>query len=357
MPRPESALIFHRGFIGSAGLWSMRPAALCAVILLAACSPDPADILMPAGDIKPPSVIEAGQRGPGEFRILFDEDVQPVEGCFSFEPEDILALPSSDGGLLTIALEPAAGAGEACSLLGEARDASGNTTRFLFSFVAYNENPAILRLNEVQTGKNSSASNSHRDYMEFTVEEGGNLGGIQVQWASSVKVMSYSFPPCEAASGSVIVLHCAPEGIASEKDETGSDLSASGGIDSSASGRDFWTGAGGIPDETGLALVRLREGEAPMDALLFASSGKSGAIDSPKLIGLLGEMTEEGLWPLSEPPLWEEGFRWKASASKPLHRKREGGCGPDQWEVGESGSQSPGRAAAGLAGGAAKRRK
>ncbi|MDP2792082.1 MAG: hypothetical protein Q8O15_10055 [Rectinemataceae bacterium] len=324
----------------------MKTVMLLSFLMLAACSPNPSEIFLPVGDIKPPSLIKAGQSGPDAFEILFDEDVEPVVGSFGFLPENTVAKPGAVGSLLRVSLEPSAQPGEACSLSGEARDASGNTTRFLFSFVGYNGNPATLRLNEVQPGKNSSASNLHRDYIEFVAVEKGNLGGVQVQWASSVKVMSYLFPPCDVAKGEIVVLHCTPEGIPGEVNETGSDLRLSEGVDASAAGRDFWTDSGGIPDETGLILLRPREGHPPVECLFFASSAKTGAVDALKLCSLLEEAAKESLWPCSSPPLWEEGFLWKSSSSKPLHRRLEGGVGQDQWYCGDSGTQSPGFASA-----------
>jgi hypothetical protein len=316
--------------------------------VLAACAPNAADILMPAGDIRPPIVLEAGQRSPGTFEVLFDEDISPVGERFAFDPGGVAATPRADGASLEVVLEPPVGAGIPCSLCGEAKDASGNVTRFLFSFVGYNERPASLRINEVQTGKNSSASNPHRDYIEFLAEEGGDLGGVFVQWASSAKLATYAFPPCEVVKGAVIVLHCAPEGLAEEIDETGANLGASGGIDASASGRDFWTQAGGIPDETGIIVVRGREADPPGDGLFYAASTKTGAIDSTRLLGAFSELSDAGLWAGSSPPAWEDGFAWKSSSSRPLHRLGGAEEGKEGWYVGESGTQSPGLAGAGM---------
>jgi hypothetical protein len=316
--------------------------------VLAACSPNAADILMPAGDIRPPAILEAGQRSPGTFEVLFDEDVSPVGERFAFDPGGVAATPRSDGAALHISLEPPVGAGIPCSLCGEAKDASGNVTRFLFSFVGYNERPAKLRINEVQTGKNSSASNPHRDYVEFLAEEGGDLGGVFVQWISSTKLAAYAFPPCEVVKGAVIVLHCAPEGLAEENDETGANLGASGGIDANASGRDFWTQAGGIPDETGIIAVRGREADPPSDGLFYVASAKTGAIDSARLLNAFTELSAAGLWAGSSPPAWEDGFAWKSSSSRPLHRLGGAEEGREGWYVGESGTQSPGHAGAGV---------
>ena len=313
--------------------------------LFCACSQNPPDILTPVGDIRPPSIVGARQKTPGIFEIVFDEAVKPIPNSFSFSPAATTALPSSAGCALTVTLSPPVEAGGDCLLSGEAQDTAGNTTRFLFSFVGYNEDPAFLRLNEVQTGKNTASSNQHRDYMEFIVEKSGNLGGIHIQWASAVKLMSWTFPSCEAAKGSIIVLHCAPENIPEEKDEVGPDLSLSGGVDASSGGRDFWTVSGGIPDETGLILLRPREGDPPVDGIFFGSVEKTGSVEAEKIVGLLDEARSEGCWPTSSPPQWEEGFLWKSTASRPLHRRPGDAKGAERWYVGEPGSHSPGKLA------------
>lgn len=336
---------FLRFFISFAAV-----AACCCV----SCLPSSFEVFLPAGDIAPPSIVEARQNRAGAFEILFDEAVSPVEKSFGFEPSPTVPRPRAEGALLVVALEPAARPGELCSLSGEAKDLAGNTTRFLFSFAGYNENPAGLRLNELQLGKNSSASNAHRDYIEFLVEKKGNLGGLYVQWASSIKRMSYTFPPCDVEKGEVIVVHCAPEGNCGEADETGSNIALSGGVDASAHGRDFWTEAGGLPDETGLVLLRQREGDPPVDGIFFASLTKEGPLDAPKIAGLLEDLSLAGIWPALAPPEWKDAFLWKSSNARPLHRRTEGqGDAKGQWYVGETASQSPGLARPGAAASAA----
>lgn len=325
--------------------------------LLAACSPDASDILLPVGDIRPPAILDAGQRSPDCFEVLFDENISPVGERYAFEPGGVVATPHTEGATLRVSFDPTVAAGVPCSLCGEAKDSSGNVTRFLFSFVGYNEHPASLRINEVQTSKNASASNNHRDYIEFIAEGGGDLGGVFVQWYSTAKLVSYAFPPCEVSSGSVIVLHCAPEGIPSEIDETGTDLGASAGIDASVSGRDFWTRAGGLPDETGLIIVREREADPPDDGLFYVASTKTGAMDSAKMLTAFGELVGAELWEGSSPPAWDDGFAWKSSSSRPLHRVGGDTEGKNGWTVGEPGTQSPGLARAGIPKAASRKSK
>ncbi len=322
------------------GAW--KGLVLSALILLTAwdCTPRFEEIVFPPGDISPPGIVEAVQESPESFSILFDEEVLPVEGSFRFSPEEVVPSPLCSGERLAIGLAPPVRAGLPCSLTGEVKDSWGNSTRFIFEFAAYNPTPASLSLDEVQTSKNQSASNNHRDYLEFLAVEGGELGGLRVEWASSAKTMAYNFPPCSAHKGEYIVLHLAPESTALEKDETGANLSASGGVDATPTGRDFWCTSGGLPDETGIVVHRLREGEAPRGGLFYASESKSGNLDSEKISALLEELDSGGLWRSSAPPLWEDAFLWKSSSSRPLYGSDGGG--KEAWAVGDSGSQSPG---------------
>jgi hypothetical protein len=320
-------------------VWAVLTLLAC---ILSACSPQVTELLSPLGDIRPPEILSAGQEEQGSFEIRFNETVEAVARSFSMMPSSTRVTPRAEGSLLRLDLEPGPGAGVPCSIAGEAKDAAGNVTRFLFSFTGFNPRPAKLEINEVQTGKNNAASNRHRDYVEFVALSGGNLGGLQFQWASSVKVLSYVFPPCEVPAGAVIVLHLAPESIPAEVDETGGALGLSGGIDASETGRDLWCSEGGLPDETGFLLLRTKEGGPAMDCLFYAALDKEGTVDSDRLGPLFTLAAAGGLWPFNADPRWEDALRWKASSSRPLHRKKESGNGADFWYVGDSGSQSPG---------------
>jgi hypothetical protein len=316
---------------------------ILAGILLLSCTPQLQDIIMPLGDVKPPSLLGARQESSQRFEIIFDEDVLPVEKSFACSPSSIKPIPEAAGPCLGVKFSPSVRSGVECSLAGEAKDYTGNTTRFLFTFIGYNDNPAILRLSEVQTGKNSSASNLHRDYFEFYVEKGGDLGAVHIFWASTVKEMEYSFPPCDVKTGDYIVLHCNPENIVEEKDEIGPSTGESQGVDANEAGRDFWTKAGGIPDESGVVIVRVREEAKPHDGFFYVSSDKSGDIDSSKLVKALESLAQAGIIGISSPPRWEDGYQWKPSTSRPLLKTLQEGNETGAWETGDSGSQSPGR--------------
>lgn len=325
------------------------PTLVFLVASIVSCSQDGSGFHLPLGDIKPPSILDAGQTDRGVFRIVFDEDIEAVEGSYAFTPAGARLEPRAEGSALEIGISPAAPPGQECAISGEARDKAGNTCRFLFGFSAYNASPAALVITEIQAGKNSSASSPHRDYLEFLVTRAGNLGGICVQWASTVKSMQFIFPTCDVALGEVLVLHCSPEGLPGELNELGEDIGLSTGVDASSEGRDFWTLAGGLPDETGVIAVSPRLGDSLSDGLAYAGLGKSGAIGEGKLLTVVMGLKNGSLWEFSDTALWEEFFQWKASPSRPLHRKLGSSKGPEQWYVGESGTQSPGRAEPGIA--------
>jgi hypothetical protein len=297
------------------------------------------------GDIRPPIVRNAKLENAREFVLEFDEPVQVREESFCAEPKNLVVSAESTDARVSVRFDPQPTPGEPVTLAGNVQDLSGNMTHVQVQFKGYNDRPAALVLSEVQTSKNTSKKTPHRDYAEFYVKKAGNLGGMFVQWASSTKTMRYDFPACEVKEGEVIVLHLAPEGVAEEQNESGTDLGLSGGIDATPTGRDFWSDAGGLPDATGAISVYEREGEAPVDGLFYAENSKSGSIGTSKLLALVQELADAGLWRLDSSPVWEDAFLWKPSTSKPLLRASIAKYGAEAWSVGESGSQSPGTVA------------
>ena len=325
-------------------------AALAASVIVAAvlaCSPDPVGGLLPDSDLKPPLVLEAGPEGARSFLLRFDEEVRPLAGRFALEPGPRPASASAEGRLLRVGFESDLEPGSDYAVSGEVEDAAGNATRFVFRFAGWNGRPARLRLSEAQTAKNSSASRPHRDYLELEVAEAGNLGGIELSWASSNKRMSYRFPGIEVGAGERVVLHLAPEGIAAEKDEAGADLAASGGIDATPCGRDLWCSAGVLPDENGVVALRSRPGAPVYDGLFYADESRAGALGDNQLSALAAELG--AAWPVAgvaggeAAPAWEDAFRWRPSTARSLCRSSDNAAtGSRAWYLGAAGSQSPG---------------
>ncbi|HUX36720.1 MAG TPA: hypothetical protein VMV44_02340 [Rectinemataceae bacterium] len=311
--------------------------------IFASCLPDPAASLPNAFDLKPPALIEAGPEGPSSFVLRFDEEVSPVEGSFAVDPGgDSMAV--AEGRDIRVELPAHQLPGKSYSLVGDVRDGGGNGSRVILSFTGYNDHPARLRISEVQTAKNSSTTRPHRDFVEFEVTKAGNLGGMEFSASSSVKTVTWRFPGVEVSAGAFVVLHCAPEGLPVEIDETGAELLASGGVDSSPA-RDFWSKAGGIPDATGLLALREAPGGKAIDALFYSDGTKTGVLGESLVGDLVEELLDFELWEAAGSPSWEDAFVWKPSVSRSIIRLApDTGPGAVEWGLSTSSGQSPGAA-------------
>ncbi len=317
-----------------------------AFLFLHSCGQKPGPGLIPESDLTPPLVVSAAPEGESTFSLTFSEDIIPVADSFFLEPGPKKAEAKAFGRELDLDFGEPFHPGEEYRVAGEVEDRRGNSTRFVFSFTGWNARPARMLLSEVQTGKTSSKASPHRDYVELRVLGAGNLGGMEIAWSSSVKTCRYVFPGVEVASGDYIVLHLAPEGIAEEKDEKGSDLALSGGIDAKPEARDFWCSDGALPDENGAIRLSERPGGEIMDMLVYAAEDKSGPMKEDKLSAFVKEGS--GSWKVADPPVWEDAFRRKFSPTRSIARKLWPETGApasmdrDFWYLCDSGCQSPG---------------
>ena len=314
-----------------------------ALALALGCTPESTAAIYPSADLSPPTLVEAGPRDERSLLLRFDEAVKPVEGSFFVEPGADLSFRAEQSELI-VSFGSDQSPGADYKLAGEVDDLRGNRARFLLNFTGWNARTPKLRLSEVQTGKNGAKTRPHRDYIELEALSDGNLGGVELSWTSTVKTSSYRFSGIELQTGDFVVLHLAPEGTAEEVDELGSDIGASGGVDATPTARDLWLADAPLPDESGAVSLALRAGEAPIDGFFYSAEGKSGPLGDDKLGTMLVTLSGAGLWPLSGAAAqWEDGFRWKSSASKSLCRWGDA-KGPAGWYLSASGAQTPGLA-------------
>jgi hypothetical protein len=311
-------------------------------LALSGCPPDSKTAFdpLPDSDLRPPALLEAGPAGSRRFLLRFDETISPIEGSFAVEPASSGPLAAgSSGSDLSLDFPADMKPGLDYRVAGEVEDERGNVTRFALAFVGWNERPPRLRISEVQAGKNSSTTKPHRDYLELECETSGDLGGVEAAWASSVKAFRYRFPSAEVEAGDFVVLHLAPSGAAEEVDETGVALDLSGGVDATASGRDFWSTAGGLPDENGAVAIYERPGGKIISALFYADEAKMGELGSSKLGSLVEELASAGRWPIAgAAAAWDDAFGWKPSVSRSICLD----AGNGQWYVSALSAQSPG---------------
>ena len=312
------------------------------LLALISCIPDPAPAPRAVFDLKPPMLLEAGPTDGRSFVLRFDEEVRTVDGSYRLDPGGV-PTASAEGAQLRIDLGKEQEAGREYLVTGEVVDGRGNGSRFLLGFTGFNARPAKLCITEIQTSKNSSVTRPHRDFVEFEVLEAGNLGGLEFTAASSAKTVAWRFPGVEVGIGELVVLHLAPEGLPSEIDETGGDLFASGGIDSSGA-RDFWSKAGGLPDASGVLVLAESPGGKPVDGIFYSDGSKNGLLGEERLGLLVDNLVDFGLWQTLGQPAWEDAFVWKPSSARTILRlstdPKEGGAG--EWGTSANGGQSPG---------------
>jgi len=122
-----------------------------------------------------------------------------------------------------------------------AEDEKKNTINVLISFRARNDRMPDLVINELCTEYASVTAGRKAEFIEFKMKSDGNLGAMRVFIignSAAAKETIYEFSPVEVKKGDYIVLHLRTYDAAS-KDEYGSNLNASGGLNSSGA-RDFW---------------------------------------------------------------------------------------------------------------------
>ena len=145
-------------------------------------------------------------------------------------------------------------------------DSDDNTLNVIVPFRARNDRMPALVFNELRT----EYSKPKVEFVEFLAMGAGNLGAMRLFIAGqSLSTPAYEFPPVEVTAGEYIVLHLRT--VEEEcKDETGQDLTLSGGTEAQDSARDFWLpGAAKMLRRTD-ALWLLDQDDKIIDAVLLS---------------------------------------------------------------------------------------
>jgi hypothetical protein len=128
-------------------------------------------------------------------------------------------------------------------------DRAGNTLGALIPFRSRNDRIPRLQITELRT----EYANPKAEFVEMKTLTAGNLGGMRLFIAGTgMAEPVFEFPPTEVAAREYLVIHLRTLDPASV-DETGADLSLSGGAEALPDARDFW-----VPG----AVKRLRKTDA-----------------------------------------------------------------------------------------------
>jgi len=240
-------------------------------------------------DITPPVVVSWAMSDETTITIQFNELVSIQDHAITIKQElqpsqnqsgtVILCgdtILDNNGTTLHIQLPAPLEAGKQYNVSGTVKDASGNSSLFVLPFWGYNPDIPKLLISELVT----QGSSTHPDAIELFAVTGGNLAGITVYIGTpSQYSYKYSFPACKITQGEYVVLHLKPQGIPEEIDEI-SNVTISGGLDASATGRDFWSKNtdGSLPGTNGTVTIFSNPLGYCIDAVIY--SDRTSASDS-----------------------------------------------------------------------------
>jgi hypothetical protein len=264
--------------------------------VVAGCGPVP-DSRSAEVDLCPPLVQAVDAAGPGEIRIVFDEDAWLVQEKTRISPSLAVAEVTEAAREIVIRAETQV-PGRAYTLEAEARDARGNSASFLAEFYGWNPRVPRVLINEFTP----RGSGNHPDLVELKVCSDGDMGGVVLYLGTPESFDErLVFPSFAVNRGSFIVVHCKPTGDPVEVDET-TDRSASGGLDATDGAFDFWIpGATGLPGNNGVFSLYERPGGALLDGVLYSNrSSQSDAryrgFGSTQMLTRAEELVKDGGW-------------------------------------------------------------
>lgn len=233
-----------------------------------ACGPIPDYRGFASGDVSPPVFSGVSPLSPSRILLSFDTPVSVSSDGFSLRPGLGGVSASSEGSSVFLTLAEDQIPGMRYRIEGFVRDASGNSMSFMADFYGFNPDLPRVLINEFTT----QGSSTHPDLVEFRVLEGGNLAGMAFfQGLKEDFEALFVFPPLAVEAGDFVLLHCKPQGLSVEIDETNSKAE-SGGYDASESAWDFWLSGGkGLSGNNGVLSLYENPGGEIMDAVLYSN--------------------------------------------------------------------------------------
>ena len=197
------------------------------------CSTEGAIQLVLGTSTEPPVFLDSQSVSSTEMLFEFSQDVRVVS--LHFDPvREIESIEEGSEVKVIFAKALEEGIKITADIIVE--DSDRNTLNVIVPFRARNDRMPPLVFNELRT----EYSKPKVEFVEFYAQGPGNLGAMRLFIAGqSHSTPVYEFPSVEVKAGEYIVLHLrtVEEGCI---DETGMDLTLSGGTEAQDDARDFW---------------------------------------------------------------------------------------------------------------------
>ncbi|MDR1803282.1 MAG: hypothetical protein LBQ94_06700 [Treponema sp.] len=263
-------------------------------------NPTPAPVVTPPAVVTPP-VVETpdfvGYHAVSSTVIVFEFSLPVRLNSINFDDPSLIYTSKAEGRELRITFTEPLDEGMLFTADIQLKDSSGKNHNQTIPFRARNDRMPAIIFNELRTENTKPKA----EFVEFYTTGSGNLGALRLFIAGySLTKPVYEFPPVEVSSGDYIVLHlrATEDGCI---DETGSDLTLSGGTDARNNARDFWIqGNSKILHKTD-ALWLMDQDDRIIDAvLLWENSNEWGKYNSAEAAEFLGQ---KGAWLPSADPV------------------------------------------------------
>lgn len=271
-------------------------AAVAAMVALGGCAPLEDTVYFADQDFTPPSMVSIEATGPTTIVARFTEDTTAETAHVSAELGGVSAR--ADGPEITFETARAGEIGRPYQLEAVVADEAGNTMSFVETVYGFNPDVPTVIINELTT----QGSGTHPDVVELRLLSGGNLGGLSLYaGAPGEHDGRIVFPAIELPAESYVVVHFKPEGVPEEVDEI-EDPTASGGLDASDTGWDFWVpGGSGISGNNGAVSLYAQPGGRLIDAIVYSnrtsdSDERYRGFGSKKALAMVDRVAADGGW-------------------------------------------------------------
>jgi hypothetical protein len=271
-------------------------AAAAVVFALGGCAPLEDTVYFADQDFTPPSMVSIEATGPTTIVARFTEDTTAETAHVSAELGEVKA--NADGPEVTFETERAGEIGRPYQLEAVVADGAGNTMSFVETVYGFNPDVPTVIINELTT----QGSGNHPDVVELRLRSAGNLGGLTLYaGAPGEHDGRLVFPAVELPAEAYIVVHFKPEGLPEEMDEL-DDRTASGGLDASDTGWDFWVPGGtGISGNNGAVSLYAQPGGRLIDAIVYSnrtsdSDERYRGFGSKKALAMVDRVAADGGW-------------------------------------------------------------
>lgn len=269
---------------------------LAFLLLTCACGPIADTRILDFSDVHPPVFVDLETRDSATVVLTFSKPAEIIS--LKSVPSLSLASDTPEDNSVILTFSEAQTPGVEYLLEVSVRDEKNNSMDLVTRFYGYNSEVPGLLINEFTT----QGTGNHPDLVELTVTAPGNLAGVAFfEGTRNIWENTLIFPYLQVKIGDFILIHCKPQGLQVEINETASPAD-SGGLDSSPTAWDFWLSGGtGLSGNNGALSVYSNPHGKILDAVLYSNRTSTSDEDyrgfgSTDTMDKADELAEEGAW-------------------------------------------------------------